>query len=196
MAIRTNLCTNPSFETITWGSFVNGQPGSSMAVSAAQAKYGSNSCLLTNTGTSSDDCFMTKEFTGLTTGTSHTISGYRYVTLKNAAAYNNRAILSYAAGVTNVTDTTDTTYALNTWVRFSVTLSTGAGTTLEVRLYAVPGTCYWDGILIEETTSVKPYFDGASSLGGYTYAWTGSVNASSSTETTVAFSTPRFFAMF
>jgi hypothetical protein len=185
MAVRTNVAPNPSFESAVWSVITNGQPGSSSSVSATQAFAGTSSAKLVNTGTNADDCYMDTQITGLTVGADYTISGYLYIESNTDNPRSNRAILAYAAGITNVTTAPIGSLATGSWLRYSLTINTGAGSTLDIRLYAPPGTAYWDAILVEQGVTLNPYFDGNSSASGYAYAWTGTPHSSPSTETSL-----------
>jgi hypothetical protein len=76
------------------------------------------------------------------------------------------------------------------WQQLSVTFTTnGTGVTLAVQGATQPPagtTCYVDASLIEQAGSVRTYFDGSTPTNGDTfYGWTGTANASTSTQTTV-----------
>lgn len=75
----------------------------------------------------------------------------------------------------------------NTWTRLSSTFVVPAGATL-MTVYlnsedlSVAGSTYdFDQFLIEKTDALQPYFDGNTTDPNYTHAWTGAVNASTST---------------
>lgn len=78
------------------------------------------------------------------------------------------------------------------WERISVTFTAYASGSHFLRLRAnttVPaGTViWWDNELLEASPVAQSYFDGATgAVGDYTHAWTGTVNASTSTESALA----------
>lgn len=72
--------------------------------------------------------------------------------------------------------------------RLSVTYTIPSGATEAfIRLYngvsQGNGEVWWDDILIEETSTLQPYFDGANlAAGDFTYAWTAGAHASTSVQ--------------
>lgn len=89
------------------------------------------------------------------------------------------------------TDSSNVALTANTWTRVSVigryNNSDGTASARSARLVfsgVASGTVvYVDDILLEASDTLQDYFDGSSSQAGFTYAWVGNANASSSTET-------------
>lgn len=72
--------------------------------------------------------------------------------------------------------------------RISLTFTVPAGATeafirLQNGTSAGGGDTWWDDFMLEQAPALDTYFDGASTGGNYTYAWTGTANASTSTKT-------------
>jgi hypothetical protein len=126
----------------------------------------------------------------VTTGLSYALSFYsraaaaaKTVTPKINWYNSSGTFLSTATG-TGVSDST------SAWVRqtvIAVAPATAAFASVQVRWSAAlsnPETHYMDGFLFEQSAAVGTYFDGASTLAGYVFAWTGTANASTSTQNT------------
>lgn len=175
--VRTNLCTNPDFETGTTGWAAAGSPTPTIAQSGVQAHTGSKSLLVTSTGAAS---FLPNAgFTVATTsGHTYTVSMWVYL---NAGCPQVAAFMGGNFG----TSTTVT----GSWQRISVTF-TATGSSHSAGAYcnftASGQFFYIDSVLIEEATSVGTYFSGATtSTSTDTYAWTGTAHGSTSTDTPV-----------
>lgn len=69
--------------------------------------------------------------------------------------------------------------------RRSSTRTAPAGTTQVALRMTANGAIAMDGMLLEQSSTLGAYFDGSTTQTGYTYAWTGTAHASSSTETLV-----------
>jgi hypothetical protein len=187
---RTNLVTNPSFETNTTGWAVSGATGT-ITRTTSQFLFGvaSGARSFTSTGTG---YINNPSITGLTVGQSYTASAYvKSSTSRNARIlinfYNSSGgFVSQAAGTTSATSTTQ-------WQRRTVTGTVPATADratifLDITNGVNGDTHYWDGILFEQAASALPYFDGtyADPYTGYTLtaqAWNGTANASTSTAT-------------
>lgn len=184
--VRTNLVTNPSFETNTTG--WNGNSTSAFVVSTAQAFSGTSSALLTSNGGAAFG--IARITTGIVAGSTYTASAY-VRDVNSAVQY--RWVISWldSGGATLSTATGgSTTVSSSSWTRvlFTGAAPTGATQAL-LRIYSVntpvSGTqAYFDAVQIEVSASALDYFDGSTtSVGDIAYTWTGTANASTSTQT-------------
>lgn len=185
---RTNLITNPSLETNT-----TGWSGTNVTTSrsTSYAKYGSNSFkgVVTTTGTNRYlDYFNTA--VPVNAGQTYTYSCWVYLPTTNTAdisltlqVHPWRAA-GFLAGINLDTETV----TRGTWTRFSGTFTAPA--TATSALFRILNTASWvagqeiyiDGALLEQSSTLGDYFDGSSTV-PIGCAWTGTANASSSTQT-------------
>lgn len=172
---RTNLCTNPDFESGTTGWAAAGSPAPTIAQSTAQHHSGTHSLKVTSGGAAT---FLPNAKFALTTvsGTTYTLSGYVYL---EAGCPSVFATAGSAFGTGAATT--------GAWTRVSVTFTaTGTSTNVGFECNFTNGTqaFYVDDVLIEETSMTGDYFDGGTTdTDDYTYAWTGTADASTSTAT-------------
>lgn len=181
--IRTNICTNPSFETNT-----TGWAGYQATITRVAGAFGTGSwvCQASATVTGVGGHFF--NFTPVV-GTTYTasltglrISGSRSYKLQ-FEFYNGATYLGGANPAVN-------TFASATRVSFTYTAPAGS-TNAYIVFYSsgsgsIGDAIQIDSVLIEATSSLLPYFDGtySSAYSGYTLAsqaWTGTANASQST---------------
>jgi hypothetical protein len=185
---RTNLIPNPSFETNTsnWNTsnFTN-------SLSTTYFKYGTKSLksIVTTTATNS---YIDKRWEDVPTipGQIYTYSVWVYLPTTNTAdvslllqAYPNTGA-GYLAGINLQTQTV----IRGTWTRFSGTFTMPA--TGNYCLFRIINTASWaagqeiytDGALLEQSAILNDYFDGSFTV-PIGCAWTGTANASTSTQT-------------
>lgn len=179
MAIRTNLVTNPSFETnitgLTGGTYMN----MSRVASGGQVGDAFGRCQVGSTSASNHIAFMNS--VAIPNATVITFSAY----LKGISG---RAI---AIGATSGGSGSVSVTATGSWQRLSYTFtSTGTSANLYFQQakngatpYAVGENLDIDGVMLEASASVGAYFDGSTSLAGHTFAWTGTAHGSTSTDT-------------
>jgi hypothetical protein len=192
-ATRLNYVFNPSFETGTanWSALT----GSSLTNSTTDALYGTRSALSTSTGSLTT--------TGALLGTSNAPvavagekwTGSAYVKMSAGLSPRNHRInlLWYNAGNALIATTNGGAVAVATaggWVRLLVTGTAPANTakvtiSIEIQLTnaANGNATFIDGVLLEKTDTLKPYFDGSTtgSLPGErnnVFSWLGTANAS------------------
>jgi hypothetical protein len=185
---RTNLLPNPSIETNTTGWEKHPSTGGTIARSSDWQKYGTYSLQVTTTATTTGTVVRTSSQITTTAGLTYTFSAYGY----SATNEEVRLLLYwYDGGGTNVSTTTGTYTAVNdsdgTRISVSGTApvgSVGCRPAFQVKddLGGEPDlgagvVFYFDGMLFEQTDTLKPYFDG--SLSGA--AWSGTAHASTST---------------
>lgn len=165
--LRTNLVINPSFDTnvTNWTT-----SDASLARSIAYAYAGTHSGLVspvTNSGSISIS--------------STTVSGQVYTF--SAWVYAEDATTVRATVTSPATTGATTTIPADTWTRISVSFT--ANSTSSVCLVQSVGSTqafYVDAVLLEQTSELRPYFDGATTDAlGWDYGWTGTANASTST---------------
>jgi uncharacterized delta-60 repeat protein len=162
---RTNLITNPSFDTNVTGWATS---SSSIARRSDIVKYGTNSALIsptTNTG------FVSISAT-LPATEDYTLSAWVF-------AFEERTVKLSHDG----TYGPEETIPAEEWTQISATFA-GTSGSVSVGIESVGSTVpfYIDGVLLEQTSELRPYFDGETvdSL-GWDYGWTGTANASTST---------------
>lgn len=172
--------TNLSTSTLTWI-----EP--TLSQSSAQNLYGAASALVEVETRFADQGIWTT-LTGLAASTTFTISIWAYVQQGSSVVLSTRDLTN------GVNGSTSSATSSASWVRLSSTVTTGASaadvliavyTTSE---YLVPGsgpfsTFYVDGLLVEATSSLLPYFDGSTADGSIlspVTSWNGTANASTS----------------
>jgi hypothetical protein len=180
---RTNLISNPSFETGTTG--WNGPNGATIATSTAQKYVGTQSLLVTyptRAGSVGTGAGLNPAL-ALPAATTYTYSAWVYTPTGSI-----KPVLSVQApSFTAVTSASQSSF--DTWQRLSITFTTTLAQNYS--FYVLNSTdvtsgqiFYLDAVLLEQTSLVQPYFDGSStSSRNVAYAWTGTANNSTSTET-------------
>jgi hypothetical protein len=116
-----------------------------------------------------------------------------WVRSNQAATYSLVAI--HTATYTGLV-TTNVVAAANTWVRLTATLNVTVSGTIGLRVRTVGNTAWltgdtmdFTGVVIEQTGLIGSYFDGnTTSAGDFSYAWTGTANASASIQRAVSVS--------
>jgi hypothetical protein len=192
---RTNLVTNPNFETntTTWA-------GASCTLLRVTTNQYIGTASMQMTSASAGDLTARTAYepnSPVTVGLSYTASAYVY----NSAGNNRQhrisirfftsggALISIAAGV-------DTTINVGAgWTRLSVTATAPATTAtadvvvnMQLNNGSLSNVTLLDAVLLEQASSALPYFDGtyADTYTGYTLTsqqWNGTANASTSTAT-------------
>jgi hypothetical protein len=191
---RTNLVTNPNFEVNTTG-WVS--VACTLARITTDAFVGTASMRVTSTSAVNTDArFSFDPNSTATAGLQYTASAYF-----NNFAGNNRnhriSIRFFNASGTFISEFS-TNQVLNVgsgWTRLSVTATAPANTAqadiiarIQTTNPSLSNVTYFDACMIEQASSVLPYFDGtyADTYTGYTLteqAWNGTANASTSTAT-------------
>jgi len=190
---RTNLVTNPNFETNTTGWTGSG----TFARTTTESYIGSASISLSYLGSSTVLIQQTPVTQiPVTAGLSYTGSFYGKQSTDTGVMICN--FMWYNASSSLILDDTHQSNNLSTsWQRFSQTRTAPANAAYCIfRIYqaagegggAVATTDYIDAVLVEQTSSALPYFDGtyADTYTGYTLTsqgWSGTADASTSTAT-------------
>ncbi len=177
---RTNLLTNPNFEAGTTGW---DNPGSRATLSQATlpVRNGADSLHVVYNGAYSAGLAGTGTVSvSLTAGVPYTYSAWVYV-----PSGNPRVNLTASGGIT-ATGTTSVKY--DAWDRLWITVYPSSNVTVTFSLLNVDTTAsgqYFnvDSAMLEAVNYVGIYFDGSTTSTWGTYAWTGTANASTSTET-------------
>lgn len=161
---RVNLCTNPSLEmdTTGWGSSSSFWTNTStIARSTAWSVVGSASLLCTTPGSAATEgCWFRG---GVLANTTYTVSA----TIKSVSG---RPITLHLRDETNnVSGTASTSVSAGNVVRVSATITTGASAATLLVAFGGDATVaaskfYVDALLIEQTSTVNPYFDGTHDL--------------------------------
>ena len=166
---RTNLITNPNFEAETTGWAAS---GATMAVSTVQKYIGTQSLLVTPSGTGTDGVYINIS-AGRITGRVYTASAWIYTTVTR----NVRLL------ITNGSVPSPVSIPANTWTRISTTFTAVSSTNFLWLEGSASGTqpFYVDAVMFEESATLRDYFDGTfGSTTDLTTAWTGAANASTS----------------
>lgn len=198
--VRTNLWPNPSAETTAAGWTVFGSLWT-QTLTTTQGLFGAQSLqyVRATTATDAERAGFFGSDNGpaglavMSAGSTYTGSAYvrsdsdRYLTI----GLNFRT--AAGAGISDVI-AQEVFVPANTWTRLSVTAVAPATTGLggvRIRQGASGDRSYtngvetmWlDGCLVEEADTVLSYFDGSTTSDAFTYAWTGTAHASTSTQT-------------
>lgn len=177
---RTNLVTNPSLETNAtgWAAGAN----TTAARSTAQFLHGTASLSLTATGAGTTSALTN---TTMTVEQFQTYAASAYFRPGTTARSVRISITWKLGGATLSTSTgTSVTEVAATWTRASLVASApatadNAVVTVEVLANAAAEVHYVDGVLLEESSFVRTYFD-ASFLLASDYAWQGTTHNSRS----------------
>lgn len=168
--VNTNHCTNPSFETdySGWGSAPSG--GSIARVTTDH--YVGTACLQYNGGTGANGPGIPFS---LIIGNTYTLQ------LRIKAPVGTQLFLNPApaTGQPTIYQT-----ATGGWDLMYTTFTVTRGGAIYVGANVANTTFYLDAVMIEDGTALNPYFDGNSTNTSNTsYAWTGTTNDSTSTQT-------------
>ncbi|QFG12910.1 minor tail protein [Arthrobacter phage Mimi] len=118
--------------------------------------------------------------------TTYSLSWWVYSDVTRTACYVDIAGTSF-----NVARAGERSVTAGAWTKVSTTFTTPQNNTGNVAFYfhnyggpaVVGSTVYLDAVLLEESTTVNQYYEGA---GDFTYAWTGTAHASTSVQRGVA----------
>lgn len=183
---RTNLVTNPNFETNTtnWIAYFSTGTRDTTDFYSGTASY-------KIVASGAQPFFSAETRSSITASTQYTFSYYVKATVGTPPA---RATINwYTAAGAFISQTAGTNTTLTgSWARRSVTGTAPANAAqaysyVEITSGAVAGTTVFvDGVMLEQSSSALPYFDGtyADTYTGYTLtyqAWNGTANTSSST---------------
>jgi hypothetical protein len=181
---RTNLVTNPSVEVSTSG-WASGGTLTQSSTFAYAGTYSARTQILAAVATDTNSGNMS----GIIAGQTYTFSAY----VRSSVSRNFRVYISWLNGAVFVSNTIGATSATSTsgWTRFSVTgvapaTANAARPTMQVLNPQIGDFLYFDALLLENSASALPYFDGTyeDSYTDYTLtfqAWDGVANTSTST---------------
>lgn len=192
VVVRTNLCTNSSMENLTGVTATYGTTGAgTLALAAGSAFAGTNIARMTWTtaATATGGSMNVASTATLPVGPA-SLSVY----VRTNLAQRLQLVLAgtAATGATGITNPAVDTVA-NTWTRitWSGTIATAGTFTLQATAvaggsghnWAIGNTLDLDAALAEVGSTVRAWFDGSlAAAGDFTYAWTGTANASTSTQ--------------
>ena len=190
---RTNLITNPSLETNTslWSA-----NGGAITRITTDSLYGSASLqmVITNPVLLQGVVISSGNRLPITAGQTYTLSVYIKVPTGQPDVTLDADMLfwdaiSGGAIINSVDGANATITSADGWVRFSVTGTAGVGATHVAARFGFPATpaagtytYLLDGIMLEQSSTLNDYFDGSSTV-PIGCAWTGTANASTSTQT-------------
>lgn len=183
-ATRTNILTNPSFETNTTGW------ASAQATAVKSSDYGyadNNSYKVTmSSAADSNAAYITQS---VASAGLWTFSMYTFIPTGSTLAGRNISVnVEGGTAVYSNVSQSSATLSIGSWVRFSVTknVTTPGSLVIVIRLSGTLSTAigqniYFDAAMLENSGSTNQYFDGNSS--GLS-SWTGTINSSTSVEQT------------
>lgn len=196
--VRTNLCRNPSFETNTnlWKS------SNSISRTPTDAYAGANSLQIVATSTFSGGASYAQNDLEPVVG-GQTITASAYVKNIVGATRNHRVMIAWFDSAGNSLGATNGSLtsvpAGGAWQRISVVGTAPANATsfyvsfdIQNPSGAVGNTTLLDAVLIQQTNTLTPYFDGDTTPSTYFYEWTGTANNSTSNERTFEVEGPAF----
>jgi hypothetical protein len=177
---RTNLIANPNFETGT-----TGWAGTATLSRVTTDFYYGTASLQVAASASSQNA--STFYASISPSTTYTFSAWVKGEIGKTISLDFRTYSD--AGVTIIsTKTTNAIATVGSWQRYSFTITTESNAVnyqvIVRNQYAGAHTFYVDGVMVEAGANLQPYFDGAStSSRNVAYAWTGTANNSTSTET-------------
>ena len=193
--MRTNLCVNPNIETNTTGWTAGAL--SSISRSTADFRSGAASLLISNNFSFTAGILFgdtggggpNAQAINVTPGQVITVSVYLKSTTGSGTLYLDTAFCTNGVTYTTGGSTSTPTATNGTWQRHSVTQTVPAGSTkmrfhLQQNSVSNPFSYYVDDALAELASSAGTYFDGSTVTSGVLNAWTGTANASTSTQVT------------
>lgn len=199
---RTNLCTNPSFETNATG--WTARSNCTIARSTARADVGTAS--LAVTFTAAGTATVQSPTFAVTAGKDYYASIRAYGATARGVAITSLYWLDASGGVISgsapgfyntETASTWTTIPMNYGAKTAPSGAVNAYLVFAIAGGAAAEVHYLDALIVEQTTATtRSYFDGATAAaGGWSYAWTGTAHASTSTasQASYAYVDPRSF---
>lgn len=193
VVVRTNRALNPSVESglTGWGLWMgSGTAAQSLATSGVV--YGTQFQRITwSVATTTKTGGSIYSDTPIAASKQYTLSAWVRSSITQVV---NPQLQFWNGGTPTVSiGGSDFNLPANVWTRVYLTAISGASDTkVDFRVYAtsaasslwtIGATLDTDAVLIEETPVIGPYFDGATpAAGDFTYAWTGAANASTSTQ--------------
>jgi hypothetical protein len=197
---RTNLVTNPSFETNT-ANWVGIASGVGTRITT-DSKFGSACMSVAKAGVANSG--VRTDRPAASPGVVYRASGYLKIPTGQEAGTLRFQLRMLNAAVNAVLASAQQDIAITPgadWVRFTTTVTAPANTAfLDVQVFQPAAgtagqTFLVDAVLVEQTADLRPYFDGgtADTWTGYTNlttAWTGTTNNSTSTSLWGVGSTP------
>lgn len=193
---RTNLITNPSFETNSTG-WTAGANGTLTRQTSGGIQ--GTACMRLTSNASGVSSPVQGPTIAVTAGKTYTLSGYLWKSENPPSDVTTPSIdVWWNTGVYGGARLSLIGLSIGAWHRQSVTFTVPAGVTslnLRTRFADVSpgGYMQWDGLLLEQTDVLKPYLDGSlTDTATKNYSWTGTAHASTSTlvEPTYAYTSP------
>jgi hypothetical protein len=191
---RTNRATNPSAASTTGYAAVAGTGGTAALSnqSSGGAFGGSYNRVTWSAATTAVSGGASYTCTGLSASTQYALSVY----VRSSKTQTVNVTVNFQTSVPATVNTvTSSSVALtaNTWTQVGVVGTSGASVTQAlITAAATTGGSNWangdtldiDAVLVETAAAVGTYFDGSfTNAAGNVYAWTGTANASTSTDT-------------
>lgn len=185
--VVTNLLTNPSIETnmTSWAA----TSGSHTIARVTTQHYSGAACLASTTVTAGNTgALLSSNEPAAVAGTTYSFAFYAKASVTRNVTASIRW-LDAAKSFLSLTSSTAVAVGSSGWVRLTVTGMAPASTAYaSVSFFmasaAIGDVLYSDAFYLGLSATIPDYFDGASTDPGlYSFAWTGTANASSSTKT-------------
>ena len=179
---RTNFVTNPSFEVNTTGWVTSGTGSTITRVTSGLGIVAGTAALEVVSGTANQSGAAVTGL-ALTATTQYVYSAY--ITLISGDPSNLALRVSDGAG-TRATKSIAASLIVGTPVRVDISWTSSASPTTGVNIWRsaiapAAATFRVDAVMVQTGSVVSTYFDGATAAAGdFTYAWTGTANASTS----------------
>lgn len=183
---RTNQVRNPSLETNLNG-FVAQGAGNTVTRATDQAWKGTYS--LKSVVSSANTLWVRGLLASAGGYGDQTLTTNKQYVLSFYARTNAARTLVVGTRLRSTTSTASTSFnrsfalAANTWTRVSVSFNSGKYNVLDyiaMLCQATGGSWWFDGFMLEQTSTLGEYFDGVNPPTGWTSSWTGTAHASSS----------------
>jgi len=178
---RANLCADPSYTRLAAWALMTAN--TTEAIDSTFSLFGSSSLKVTHPTVAGTSGVAYTEKPAIAAGETATLSVYVFSTIPLATFILGFSWYTAADALISTVMSGNLVVPANIWTRQSVTLVAPATaaygtpkTTTNTTSYATTDTLWFDGMLLEKSPTLNPYFDGSS--GG---AWTGTPNASTST---------------
>ena len=186
---RTNLITNPSFEVSTSSWLGNG--GASIVRSTSDKYVGTASCLVTQVAVNYSGIVLSPSSISVIPGQIYTLSVYvKGISPSQPLILNVHQLNSVGSIVTQNSTTSFTLLSTEGWIRKTVTFTISPDVVSIRPMMMSPGLAiagnqfYIDGFLLEQSSTLLPYFDGSyadPTAKAIKTEWSGTANASTST---------------
>lgn len=184
----TNFLTNPNVVATATG-YLSGSASTTIAYNAGAGFSGTGFLRCTQTAVTGATYLAPGATSGFPVTARHTYTVASYLRVSTSTSIFQMQLRWFDENNVVISTSTSSGLSIGTsWTRHSFTAEAPVGAVKVVPFISVSATASgrtWDidaSVLVEDD-EVPAYFDGASTLTGYTLAWSGTANASQSTRT-------------